>query len=576
MACIPFRPLGCLEKRVNDVVPNPPPAGDRVGSDPVARHISRAGFVSLVCYAAVLGLSFQFHYGEGHRNRPIPAVLVSFLVAFVAYLAVTRRLLVRSAPPSAVGPSRLRLIVGYAVAFRLLLLPSAPIQEIDYYRYLWDGQVTASGVNPFRYSANQIEELGPAAPTGSELARLWDLANRSATVRTVFDRVHHREVPTIYPPAAQVVFAAVATVTPADASLGIHTLVLKLFLLAFDLGTLAVVVAILRRFRLPDCWCVGYAWCPLVMKELSNSAHLDAIAVFFATAAFYAFVSIPRRPTAGAWKPAAAGGCLLGLGVLAKSYPVVLGPVVAAYLLARLGWRGALPLAACAAVVLGGYAPFLSTHSAESGNTPVTGLGTFLGRWEMNDFLFMLVHENVRPASAGGSERWFVLTPDGTRARCVATVRDWIETAGYTATDKKVAFLLTQGLMGLVLTALVLRLAVGVYRRPTRRRLLRAAFLTLGWAWLMTSAANPWYLLWGLPLLVFAGRRAWWLLPGLALGYYVRFWMEYQAAGTEDSLRAAHDLFDFGIVWLEYLPFFALFAVETYRTRPRGRRTRPT
>jgi hypothetical protein len=532
--------------------------------------------VSLVCYAAVLGLSFQFRYGEGHADRPIPAVLASFLVAFVAYLAVARRLLVRRARIPAIGPSHLWQIVGYAVAFRLLLLPSVPIQEIDYYRYLWDGQVLASGVNPFRYSASQIEELGPALPPESETARLWDLANRSATARTVFDRVHHREVPTIYPPAAQVVFATVAAVTPADASLETHTLVLKLFLLAFDLGTLAVVIAILRRLRLPDCWCVGYAWCPLVMKELSNSAHLDAIAVFFTTAAVYGFISIPRRPKAGAWKPAAAGGCLLGLGVLAKSYPVVLGPAVAAYLLARWGRRGVLPLVACAAVVLGGYAPFLSTRSAESGNTPVTGLGTFLGRWEMNDFLFMIVHENVRPASAGGGERWFVLTPDGTRVRCVAAVRDALGAAGVSVTEKKAAFLIAQGVMGFALVVLGLGLAIGVYRRPTRRGLLRAAFLTLGWAWLMTSAANPWYLLWGLPLIAFAGRRAWWLLPGLALGYYVRFWMEYRAAGTEESLRAAHDSFDFGVVWLEYLPFFAILAVETCWARPRGRRTGAT
>mgnify|MGYP005849068009 CR=1 FL=1 len=547
----------------------PPPVDDRVGSDPLARFLSRMGFVSLLCYAAVLGLSFEFRYGEGHADRPIPAVLATLLVAFIVYLVVAKAV-VRAPRDRLIEPARLRLIVGYAVAFRLVLLPSAPIQEIDYFRYLWDGQVLAAGGNPFRYSPEQVERLGPSAPPESDLAEMWDVANRSETVRTLFDRVHHREVPTIYPPASQVVFATVAAITPADASLGTHTLVLKLYLLGFDLGTLAVLVALLRRLRLPATWCVGYAWCPIVMKELSNSAHLDAIAVFFTTVAVYLFASVRRR--AGSSRErwlALGGGAFLGLGILAKSYPVVLGPVVAALLLARLGWRCVFPLAVCGAVVLGGYAPFYSPKRADSGNTPVTGLGTFLGRWEMNDFLFMIVHENLRPASAGGAERWFVVVPDARREDVVAGIRTALGRAGFDVSERQTAFLLTQGVMGLALTGIVLRLAIGTYRRPTRRIFLRAAFLTLGWAWLFTSAANPWYLLWALPLVVFAGRRAWWLLPGLALTYYLRFWMEYRSLASEGALQEARNLFDFGVVWLEYLPFFVLLAAETLLPRPR-------
>lgn len=555
---------------MNNSVPTAAPA-----VDPLARSLSRAGLVSLLCYAVVLGLSFQFQYGVGHADRPIPAVLAAFLVAFVGYLVVAKAV-VRAPRDRVIQPARLRLILGYALAFRLVLLPSEPIQEIDYFRYLWDGQVLASGGNPFRYSPEQVERLGPAAPPGSDLAGMWDVANRSATVRTVFDRVHHREVPTIYPPASQVVFAAAAVVTPADASLASHALVLKVLLLGFDLGTLAVLIALLRRLRLPATWCVGYAWCPLVMKELSNSAHLDAIAVFFTTFAVYLFASVPRRPASsrGRWL-ALGGGAFLGLGVLAKSYPLVLGPVVAGLLLARLGWRCVFPLAVCAAVVLVGYAPFYSPKHTDSGNTPVTGLGTFLGRWEMNDFLFMIVHENLRPASAGGAERWFVVTPDALREAVVIGGRAALARAGFEVSDRQAAFLLAQGVMGLALAGVVVRLAVGTYRRPTRRTFLRAAFLTLGWAWLFTSAANPWYLLWGLPLVVFAGRRAWWLLPGLALTYYLRFWMEYQTFDRAAAFQEARNLFDFGVVWLEYLPFFVLLAAETWWPRPRRAVARP-
>jgi hypothetical protein len=53
------------------------------------------------------------------------------------------------------------------------------------------------------------------------------------------------------------------------------------------------------------------------------------------------------------------------------------------------------------------------------------------------------------------------------------------------------------------------------------------------------------------------------LLLGLALLYYLRFWLEYQALGDEAALNSARDRFDFGVAWLEYLPFFVALVVES-------------
>src|SRR5262249_32110714 len=68
----------------------------------------------------------------------------------------------------------------------------------------------------------------------------------------------------------------------------------------------------------------------------------------------------------------------------------------------------------------------------------------------------------------------------------------------------------------------------------------------------------PWYLIWCLPFMVFAGRRSWFLLPGLVLFYYARFWFE--AHGTTGNV----DVFDYGLVWLEYMPFFVALALEIW------------
>jgi hypothetical protein len=67
---------------------------------------------------------------------------------------------------------------------------------------------------------------------------------------------------------------------------------------------------------------------------------------------------------------------------------------------------------------------------------------------------------------------------------------------------------------------------------------------------------------------VFDGRRSWFLLPGLALLYYLRFWLEYQALPDDVAIRAARARFDFGVVWFEFVPFFAALLVESVRRRP--------
>ena len=106
---------------------------------------------------------------------------------------------------------------------------------------------------------------------------------------------------------------------------------------------------------------------------------------------------------------AVAGGACLGLGVLSKSYPVILLPVVAALLWARSDYGAVVPLLTVPLVVLAGYTPFLAPVAAtETTHHPGTGLGTFLTEWETNDFLFMLVYDNLRPA-ADESDARFIL-----------------------------------------------------------------------------------------------------------------------------------------------------------------------
>ena len=134
----------------------------------------------------------------------------------------------------------------------------------------------------------------------------------------------------------------------------------------------------------------------------------------------------------------------------------------------------------------------------------------------------MLAHENLRPPITGVPDPWFVVVPRDVR---LTIDRD---AAGPLARfpgapDAEPAFLLTQGLMALIVGAIGITCAVSVFKTPKPQALLRSTALILAWGWLLSSTSHPWYLTRRLPFLVFEGRRSWFLLTGLALIYYLRF-----------------------------------------------------
>jgi hypothetical protein len=508
------------------------------------------GGVSLGLYAAVLGLSFDF---APDASAPPGFAAVAVLGAAYGCYVVALALVLRRRGPETDG-WLLWLVVSFSVAYRLVLLPSQPILEKDYYRYLWDGRVLRSGHNPYRYSPTQIDDVAVDDPGIAELRQLHELSLASPALQEIFQRVHYRAVPTVYPPLAQVVFAGAALLTPAGAPVWQHVLVLKAVLVGFDLAALGTLIALLRWLALPRTWSLAYGWCPLVMKEFANSAHLDAMAVFFTVAALYWLVRAVQPRQADTERSglvsAVTGLALLGLAVLAKSYPVVLLPVIGAVLLARFRQRALVPLAVFAVVVVAGYLPFVdrgerAAEPASQTSHPGTGLKTFLSEWETNDFLFMLVYENLHQ-SAERAERWFVVVPGAWRGAWHEEASALVDKLGLSFRVNPM-FVVAQGIMGLVLLGLCLWWAWNAYHRPGPLELLQASFLTLAWGWLLSSAQNPWYIIWALPFMVFARCRSWFVLPGLVLLYYTSSWVE------EASL-----------VWLEYVPFFVALAVETF------------
>jgi hypothetical protein len=539
------------------------------------------GFLSLACHAAITEQSFRFIIGEGHPDRPILGVLGWIAAVYALYLAawvtVRRTTLDQDSQlthrASTGAPSPLAIIVGFAIAFRVVQVFGNPIQEIDIYRYLWDGRVSLAGINPYRFSPEEVlHEAGgrrmpdnrlrwETAPRSRDGERLAELLAHPA-VADIFLTVHHATVPTIYPPLSQGVFVVAAALTPVDLSLDQHLLVMKVLLLLFDLGTMGLLIVLLRTLGKPTSWCLAYAWCPLVIKEVANSGHLDAIAVFFTT--LTVLLQVRKRWASAALCWAAA--------ILAKVYPLILFPLFLRHAWLR-GGRAALlrlltitpGILAATYLLLWPQSPASNPVDSAGSSSPFQGLQVFLVEWEMNDLVFHTLYLGVDACL--GAE---------TRARIVEQDFWPHRTATASPADRvpiEPAFVLTYVLVALVLGGFVLWWSFRRMNATTSRdspsveadRLVEGVFLTLALLFLLGPTANPWYLLWMLTFLPWARLRCWILLPGLVFQYYLRFWFCYhfpEGVTVPGSSRDGLAYFDEVWLWIEYLPFFVVLLLE--------------
>ncbi len=365
---------------------------------------------------------------------------------------------------------------------------------------------------------------------------------------------------------------------------------MKLFFVFFDLATLGVLVGLLRWADRPVGWALAYAWCPLVLKEVANSGHLDSLAVFLTllAVALAARAYCPARSRTFAEHEQVrspvlmlAAAVVLGLAVGAKLYPLVLAPLLLGTYarLAGLG-RALLPTlcflvttaAVCWPMVPSAPAPPPpGKDKAQQPRVPVQdpsrGLKTFLRHWEMNDFLFRLAVENLEPANPAADQEpaWFAVVPASWRDELIQLATEVPDVEPSWA-----PFFLARCLTGLAFVVVCVCLAWRGARAATITGWLEAAFLTLAWFWLLSPAQNPWYWLWALPLIPFARGRAWLLVSGLLFVYYLRFWFLYHwpdspVAGTP---YAGERFFDLVVVWAEYLPWLVcLFLAWVWRRR---------
>lgn len=262
------------------------------------------------------------------------------------------------------------VILGVALLLRLLLVGAPPQLSDDSYRYLWDGGNLLRGTNP--YAAAPATVTPPPERAG------------------LHARINHPQHVTIYPPMAQLLFAAGATA-------GETLTGLKGVLVLLDLGLCGLLLLLLKQLDLPPWRAVLYAWHPLPLLEIAASGHVDGAGMVLVMACFglLATVGVNGAGREG-WRFPAAGGLLAGAG-LVKLFPFALVPLVMAAVPCR---RRVLFLAGGVAGVLLLVLPFLPQVAAILGS-----LDTYARHWEFSGFAF----RTLRAVTGSGTVARLVL-----------------------------------------------------------------------------------------------------------------------------------------------------------------------
>lgn len=190
-------------------------------------------------------------------DRHVPVFLALYAAAFACYVA---GIWIASTLPAT--RATLIVIVLVGIAARLVLIAAPPTLSTDMYRYQWEGRVVLSGDNPFAL-----------APNDPSLEPLRD-AN--------FQNINHPHLETIYPPLAQGIFAL-------GAMFPRSIIALKILFVCFDVGTVLLLMLLLRDRGLAPAKAIVYAWSPLAIFETAHSGHVDALGIFFLVAGLLFF-----------------------------------------------------------------------------------------------------------------------------------------------------------------------------------------------------------------------------------------------------------------------------------------------
>ena len=285
------------------------------------------------------------NFGDGGG----PYFMVSLTLAGIVYLLAIREFFATPRFPRRVVILGLILAAVWHIEF--LRVPADA--DGDIHRYVWDGRLQRLGYNPYI--------VVPSDPAAKGL--------HTPETRTL----NNPDLPSPYPPGAQLFFRAVTAIHES-------TFALRIAFVVCEFAIVFLLLDVLRYNRQGAHLVLAYAWNPLLPIEVPGNGHIDIVGALLL---LVSAAALGRR-----WRATAAVG--FGLAVAVKFLPIVLLP---------LYWkRVRIRDAALAAAVVGLlYVPFLN-----HGRIPIGSLGTYVQSWRFNGPVFAMLDQVAPPQLLAG------------------------------------------------------------------------------------------------------------------------------------------------------------------------------
>ena len=295
--------------------------------------------------AAMVWLLFRYTHQTGSAWKS-ESLFAGAWLAFAAAAWLVRKVPKRTA---------VLLILGGCLLGGLAAASGPEHESDDLYRYVWDGQVQAAGIDPYAYvpAAPQLAALRENSFLWPDQRTVWCVEpgakdpDQPGDLTPGCTLINRPSVHTIYPPVAEAYFYAVAELSPS----GSRYKPIQLAAMLLALATAAALMLGLRSLGRDPRSAALWAWCPMMLFETGNGAHIDVLAAFFAVCSLVVLAHDRGLPGRGL-ALRILGGVLLGLAVGAKLTPMLAAP-------AALRRRTLSAGAAAAATVGLSYLPHL-------------------------------------------------------------------------------------------------------------------------------------------------------------------------------------------------------------------------
>lgn len=222
------------------------------------------------------------------------------------------------------------ILLWISMILRLIFILAIPSLSDDYFRFIWDGKLFISGINPYLFIPSEIINT--------------DLAKTAGLTQELYEGLNSPNYYSVYPPINQLLFSLGGFFSKFGMLAGVVAIRVPILIAEFFL--IKYIRKLLEALHLPHYYALWYALNPLVIVELSGNLHFEGMMMLCVIVGVYWLMQNKWGGAAFWW----------AMAISIKLIPVLFLPV----LIKRLGLVTSVWFYLVTALVLGfTFLPFL-------------------------------------------------------------------------------------------------------------------------------------------------------------------------------------------------------------------------